>query len=28
LDLELMTQEEYDKIRNELTPVIRGNWNL
>ena len=25
LDLELMTQEEYDKIRTELTPIIRGN---
>tara|TARA_B100000767_G_C19548779_1_gene444016 strand:+ start:59 stop:751 length:693 start_codon:yes stop_codon:yes gene_type:complete len=25
LDLELMSQEEYDKIRTELTPIIRGN---
>ena len=24
LDLELMTQEEYDIIRTELTPVIKG----
>ena len=25
LDLELMSKEEYDKIRTELTPIIRGN---
>jgi hypothetical protein len=24
LDLEMMTQEEYDKIRKELEPIIRG----
>jgi hypothetical protein len=25
LDLEMMTQEEYDKIKTELTPIIKGN---
>ena len=25
LDLELMTQEEYDAIRKELTPIIRNS---
>ena len=25
LELELMTQEEYDKLKKELTPIIRGN---
>ena len=24
-DLELMTQEEYDKIKEELSPIIKGN---
>ena len=25
LDLEMMTQEEYDKIKMELTPIIKGS---
>ena len=25
LDLDLMTQEEYDALRKELTPIIRGD---
>ena len=25
LELELMTQEEYDKLKKDLTPIIRGN---
>ena len=25
LDLEMMTQEEYDKLKNELAPIIKGN---
>ena len=25
LDLELLSQEEYDEIKIELTPIIRGN---
>lgn len=25
LDLDLMTQEEYDALRKKLTPIIRGN---
>ena len=25
LDLELLSQEEYDEIKMELTPIIRGN---
>ena len=29
LDLEMMTQEEYDKIKNKLAPIIKGEkWKL